>query len=572
MIGSMKSGDKECVVGGVICPARTGESSAEGAERRSGDTNQVSVSAINDLVMKAKIRIIILAMLIALPVLSFGQYFQKLYDIDSSHEWGWNIFQKADSNYFIAGWSFNQSNQEYSLFEVGVDNSGDVSSVNVQNPLAPSVSITNGSPGQAKKVGMNGEYIVPFTIQWPNVRTHFVNSSTGVAKFNDNGDIIFSKTYTDTAIFFDETFACEILDNNGGYLLGGLRVYDTSSNYYVCYLIKTDTLGDTVWTHVYQKDTEQRAYIQNIISLPDGRTVVGAVSSYTTSLGYYHNTPWYLVLDSMGNLIKDTVFTSGYLVGAEEVCNELYADKNGGYINIGQLDTLYGGDPSDSRSFPGYIAHLDTNFRITWITSFPFNDVDESRGIATMRQLKDSSYLVIGDSYGNGAYDKGFAAKISRNGSIVWSHNYYSDPIGDAYLRDGIERPDGGFILTGEAANDTLPAWHQFDDMWLVGVDSNGCEDGLCAPAAVPAAPQPVVKENELLVYPNPTSSMLNFEFPASGDVIIKLMDITGRVLDEQQVANSATAAFSVRNYTPGLYLYQFITANTTRSGKFIVQ
>jgi hypothetical protein len=65
---------------------------------------------------------------------------------------------------------------------------------------------------------------------------------------------------------------------------------------------------------------------------------------------------------------------------------------------------------------------------------------------------------------------------------------------------------------------------------------------------------------------------MLNFEFPPSGNVTIKLMDITGRVMDRQEIANGTTASFSVRGYTPGLYLYQLITSNTIRSGKFIVQ
>ena len=37
----MKSGDKECVVGRVICPARTVESSAEGAERLYEDTGYI---------------------------------------------------------------------------------------------------------------------------------------------------------------------------------------------------------------------------------------------------------------------------------------------------------------------------------------------------------------------------------------------------------------------------------------------------------------------------------------------------------------------------------------------------
>ena len=203
------------------------------------------------------------------------------------------------------------------------------------------------------------------------------------------------------------------------------------------------------------------------------------------------------------------------------------------------------------------------------MVTFPYDEYDGHRVLWQVRQSHDSSYIIVGNIVSNtAAHIKGWAAKVNKYGSVVWNQFYFSDNYNDAYLRDVVERPDGGFIFTGQSFNDTLPSWHQHFDLWVVGVDSNGCEDGLCAPAAV----QRVVKGNELLVYPNPTNSILNFEFPASGNVTIKLMDITGRVLDEQQVANSASAAFSVRNYTPGLYLYQFITGNTTRSGKFIVQ
>ena len=557
----MKIGDKECVVGSVICPARTGESSAEGAERRSGDT---------------KIRIIILAMLLASPQLSSAQYFQHLFDNDSSQDWGWSINQQNDGNYFVQGWSFNQNTDKSSMYNMTISSDGN--NILHQYQLLPGMDVINigsGLPGEMKNLP-NGDYILPATMQWPNASTHYAYSSGALVKLNSIGDTVFFKIYIDTANHFDVIYALSIVINKG-YLLGGVRGTDTPSVPYA-YVIRTDSIGDTVWTHTYQKIVTQDAIVNNILPLPDGRIVLGAMSTYVANGGpphyitYYHNTPWFLVLDSTGNVLKDTLYGVRYSTGASAVCGELYPDKNGGYINIGYVDTMYTPDPSDVQNLPGYIAHLDTNFRITWITSFPYSaDTGHRQGVL-VRQLMDSSYIIVGDSYGSGPYDKGFAAKINRTGDIVWSHNYYSDETHDAYLRDVVERPDGGFVMTGGTFNDTLPAWHQHQDMWLVGVDSNGCEDGLCAPAAVPAAPQPVVKGNELLVYPNPTNSILNFEFPVSGNVTIKLMDITGRVLDEQQVANSATAAFSVRNYTPGLYLYQFITANTTRSGKFIVQ
>jgi hypothetical protein len=48
---------------------------------------------------------------------------------------------------------------------------------------------------------------------------------------------------------------------------------------------------------------------------------------------------------------------------------------------------------------------------------------------------------------------------------------------------------------------------------------------------------------------------MLNFEFPASGDVSIKLMDITGRTMDEMVVHNGTKASFNVKDYPLAIYI-----------------
>ena len=42
-------------------------------------------------------------LLIVLPNISYSQYLQKLYDIDSSNDWGINIFIQPDSSYMIFG-------------------------------------------------------------------------------------------------------------------------------------------------------------------------------------------------------------------------------------------------------------------------------------------------------------------------------------------------------------------------------------------------------------------------------------------------------------------------------------
>lgn len=44
-----------------------------------------------------------MVLLSAVPLLAYCQYFQRLYDIDSSDDWGWNIAVKSDGNLFLEG-------------------------------------------------------------------------------------------------------------------------------------------------------------------------------------------------------------------------------------------------------------------------------------------------------------------------------------------------------------------------------------------------------------------------------------------------------------------------------------
>jgi hypothetical protein len=71
--------------------------------------------------------------------------------------------------------------------------------------------------------------------------------------------------------------------------------------------------------------------------------------------------------------------------------------------------------------------------------------------------------------------------------------------------------------------------------------------------------------------YPNPTTMMLYFEFPVSKEATVRLTDITGREMDKQVIRNGSNAQFSVKGYTPGMYMYQVVTDGKTQTGKVLI-
>lgn len=72
-------------------------------------------------------------------------------------------------------------------------------------------------------------------------------------------------------------------------------------------------------------------------------------------------------------------------------------------------------------------------------------------------------------------------------------------------------------------------------------------------------------------VYPNPANTTVHFEFPFAEEMTIAIVDVTGKELSRQVVHNTSKAAFDVRQYAPGLYLYQAIAGNNRYVGKVIV-
>lgn len=76
---------------------------------------------------------------------------------------------------------------------------------------------------------------------------------------------------------------------------------------------------------------------------------------------------------------------------------------------------------------------------------------------------------------------------------------------------------------------------------------------------------------HSIRVYPNPAEKALYFEFPSASNMNIKLMDITGRTIDEQTTHNAGKATFDVSKYTPGVYIYQTISNGRKQTGKVVI-
>lgn len=392
----------------------------------------------------------------------------------------------------------------------------------------------------------NGGYVVPFTFGYPPLNSDYLYQVTRLLLLNSQLDTIAVKKYTDTSLYSERVYDGDVLPD-GGFLIAG----DRTSSYLPWgwqkgLLTRTDSQGDLIWSHDYLKETNKRAYMHSVQILDNNRALIGGTSEDYIQFNYRRFKPWFAIVDlSNGNIIRDTLWTSGYgFFGC------IYSDANGGYYHWGKKDSLVNADPDDWASFPAYVTRLDTNFQVQWLTSFPYHVSTAHKEIWRGKQMQNGDYLVSGHAVYQGAVARGWVARInSSTGAVIWDKMFYSQMSQSGYLSDFVERPDGSIVLCGWTRNDTLPAW-QGQNIWLLGLDANG--DVL--PHSTFAGSLGT-KSLDFTLYPNPASGSVVIESPEAGEVL--LYDISAKLLLRREVAQGKTVIDLPGSLPGGSYLLQ---------------
>jgi len=510
-----------------------------------------------------------------LPMFCSAQYFQALFDVDSTQDWAQDIFLNPDNSYFTIASSFNSRTLKWEFASMTIAPDG-LSIVNKKILTTNYYYPFPGIPGEVRKLP-GGNYIVPLTLQNPNI--DYANSNAGFMKINPIGDTIFIKSCFDTSVNFTALLCASLLGNT--HVIAGGLIAGNTSDYSSGLIVCADTFGDTIWTKSYLIDTGHQTMINTVEPIDNWRILVGATRDTrifypTTSETIDFNAPWFLVIDTNGNILKDTLWRYTdyweHLVGVEG--GHLYKDKNGGYFHYGNKSDIvnYSNLSGSLHNCPEYFAHLDTDFRITWIDSFPFSDTFGERLIYKMLQTADSDYILAGAYVKDSVTGIGFGwmAKIDKHGGILWQRTYLNDSDQPEYIEDVIEKPNHGLVFIGQSFNDTTPAWHNYLDVWLVGTDSLGCDVGGCE---YPTGVRGVVsgeQEASFSVYPNPANTLINFQFSTPIDATIKITNIEGQILETVQVNSATMATLNIASFPPGMYVYQVVTKAETQVGKII--
>ncbi len=284
---------------------------------------------------------------------------------------------------------------------------------------------------------------------------------TGYAMINWNYDVYLIKTDAQGDTTWTRRFGGTSVEqgnsvqqtSDGGYIIAG---YTTSygAGSWDAYLIKTDALGDTLWTQTYGGSSLDWAF--SVQQTQDGGYIV---TGSTQSYGAGSHDVWLIKTDQSGNQEWSRTFGGS----AYDHGNSVQQTTDGGYLVAG-ITLSYG-----AGSYDFWLIKTDGSGTEEW--NYTFGGTEDDQG-NSVQQTADGGYIIVGHttSYGAGDYDV-YLVKTDASGTEEWSQTY-----GGSYMDigEGVwQTSDGGYILTGETKSYGAGSY----DVYLVKTDASGTEE-----------------------------------------------------------------------------------------------
>ncbi len=432
----------------------------------------------------------------------------------------WNygdaVIERSDGNYLLVGGSRTPSNSTFYINALLIDNEGNL----IWDKYYGSNDITHGN----SVIETDDSNILILGRQLSNPADPYLT------KTDFDGNVIWERSYS-TPNTANVYAIGETLDN---------KYYFLSSDTGTTHLFVTDTNGDTLWSQSYSGD-----FHAVIETLDGGFALVGRIeefsSDYNVILQKVDNTGNPTWTKTFGDEGWDDAFT-------------LVQFSDGSYLIAGEYD-----DPDIIDEFPyTYLIKTDSNGNTLWVKTPPMG-----RG-HHLRILAAEDGLILSTILNTGSINQMGIRKLDLEGELIWGR-VFSPGFMNGFGNNVAETSDEGFIITGSTNNSGNPP----SDIRLIKLDKDG--------NFVLSTEDFLTNENRLTVYPNPTSTRINFELNSLNSLStlneVTISNIMGQQLIHIKAWDKTSLELNVSELSRGIYLYQVITKEAQIiTGKFLKQ
>ena len=260
-------------------------------------------------------------------------------------------------------------------------------------------------------------------------------------------DILWSRLYGGDSP--DAFYHMQETSDSGFIMTGPTESFGAESSDY--WVVKTNSLGDTLWTYQFRGSSIDVAY--GIRELSDsGFALLGTSRSF----GGFDADVYLIKLDRNGAPLWSRVYGGDF------------SDYGYSLIELEDKSLIITGKTiSFSNEWLLYLIRIDSSGDTLWTKTYG-GDISEEGGVK-IKQTSDDNFIIIGfaESFGAGLEDY-WLVKINQDGDTLWTRTY-GGTKSDVGL-DLVQTPDSGFILVGY----TESYGNGKDDVWIIRTDSIG--------------------------------------------------------------------------------------------------
>ncbi|MDD5529905.1 MAG: T9SS type A sorting domain-containing protein [bacterium] len=332
---------------------------------------------------------------------------------------------------------------------------------------------------------------------------------------------------------------------DGGFIIAGYTSSAPGGTIYRdVYLIRTNSLGGTLWTKTFGGNSCDEGYSVQETS-DNGFIIVGRTNSFGAGLEY-----GYLIrTNSSGDTIwtrtfGDSSYTCGYSV---------QQTKDGGFIIAGEKGGLA---PCSTNV---YLIKTDSSGDTLWTRTYGGTDQDYGRSV---QETSDGGFIIAGETYSWGYRDV-YLIKTDSLGDTLWTKLVGGNNIDWGYsVRQTF---DGGYIIVGVTTSFGAGA----DDIYLIRLAKEE--------AGVEEKNQISNIKYQISTYPNPLiqSTVICYSLPEYTNIQLTIHDISGRTLktlvNGEKEAGSYSADLDAKGLKTGIYFVTLTAGKTKQTKKLIL-
>jgi len=323
------------------------------------------------------------------------------------------------------------------------------------------------------------------------------------------------------------------------------------------YMVKTNYLGDTLWTRTFGGDSSDYAMSADVLF--DSTYLIGAT---TKSFGFGDYDAYVINLNKNG----DTIWTKNYGQDKEDIIYSIKQSPDSGFVFVGST-TSY-----NAIQHEFWLMKFDKNKNLVWKMPQPW-DIKPGDDVACNVNIDDSANLIIigySTSFGSGGKELSFLL-MGNNGSFIHSltGGYGLNDMG----YEAIQTRDKGYVMIGTVEHDGIGLSH----IYVIKIDKDYNFSPTTDNILAVEKQNPDSYESFTGIYPNFSEGVYNLKLKenrSNETYNMVVTDLTGRSIFSEKInpSNSSSYQIDITNEASGVYFVTIFNNNYLFCTKIIKQ